>query len=104
MWGYNRCYGVDVGCGAFRDNDCKVGDKLETLCLSSGLFQTILCINQQYACENGKEIMGNAEQECLCAYASHVDIRSILVSGKLLTYPPSPHPSFLMQHFALSEK
>ena len=55
-----------MGCGAFRDNNCKVGDKIETSCLSSGLFQTILRINQEHANENGKMIMGNAEQECLC--------------------------------------
>ena len=85
-----------MGCGAFRDNNCKVGDKIETLCLSSELFQTILRINKEHACENGKKIMGNAEQECLCAYASHVGIRSILVSGKLPTYPhpPPPNPTF----------
>ena len=48
-----------VGCGAFRDKNCKVGDKVETLCLSSGLFQRILRINQEHASENGKKIMGN---------------------------------------------
>ena len=37
-----------------------------------------------------KKIVGNVEQDCLCAYASHVGIRSILVSGKLPTYPPPP--------------
>ena len=47
---------MGVGCGAFRDNNCKVGDKIETLCLSSGLFQTILRINQEYASENGKKL------------------------------------------------
>ena len=88
------------GCGAFRDNNCKVGDKVETLCLSSGLFQRILRINQEHASENGKKIMGNAEQEYLCAHASHVGIGSIKLSGKLPTYPP-PNPT---QHFALSEK
>lgn len=73
-----------MGCGAFRDNNCKVGDKIETSCLSSGLFQTILRINQEHASENGKMIMGNVEQECLCTYASHVGIGSILVSGKYI--------------------
>ena len=77
VWGYNRCEGVGVGCGAFRDNNCKVGDKIETLCLSLGLFQTILRIHQEYASENGKKIVGNVKQECLCAYASGVSIRSI---------------------------
>ena len=77
VWGYNRYQGVGVGCGAFRDNNCKVGDKIETLCLSSGLFQTILRIKEEHASENGKKIMGNAEQECLCAYPSDVGIRSI---------------------------
>ena len=91
-----------MGCGAFRDNNCKVGDKVETLCLSSGLFQRILRINQEHASENGKKIMGNAEQEYLCAHASHVGIGSIKLSGKLPTYPPPPpNPT---QHFALSEK
>ena len=45
-----------MGCGAFRDNNCKVGDKIETLCLSSGLFQTILRKHQEYASENGKKL------------------------------------------------
>ena len=78
-----------MGCGAFRDNNCKVGDKVETLCLSSGLFQRILRINQEHASENGKKIMGNAEQEYLCAHASHVGIGSIKLSGKLPTYLPA---------------
>ena len=66
-----------MGWGAFCDNNSKVGDKIENLCLSLGLFLTILRINQEYTSEHEKKNMGNAEQERLCACASHVVIGSI---------------------------
>ena len=89
-----------MGCGAFRDNNCKVGDKIETLCLSLGLFQTILRIHQEYASENGKKlwVMWNK--------IASARTRHMLVYDQfwfLENCPPTP-PPFLTQHFALSEK
>lgn len=45
-----------MGWGAFGDNNSKVGDKIENLYLSLGLFLTILRINQEYTSEHGKKI------------------------------------------------